>query len=59
MFTSNTELNDIRIIICLRKSEVTVKRISVSNFIEKMVEHGIPTEIINKPYVGSIMMHDK
>ena len=27
----NTELNDLRIIICLRKSEVTVKRSSVCN----------------------------
>ena len=27
----NTELNDLRIIICLRKSEIPVKRISVCN----------------------------
>ena len=37
----NNELNDLRIIICLRKSEVTDLRISVCNFIENMMEHGI------------------
>ena len=31
----NMELNDFRIIICLRKSEVTDERISVCNIIEK------------------------
>ena len=31
--TFNTELNDLRIIICLRKSEVTVQRISACNVI--------------------------
>ena len=35
------ELNDLRIIICLRKSEVTVERISVCNVIEKLLGHGI------------------
>ena len=46
----NTELNNLRIIICLRKSEVTVKRISVCKAIEKMMEHGIqclPCSFIN------------
>ena len=38
---SHTELNDMRIIICLRKSEVTIERISVCNVIEKLREHGI------------------
>ena len=38
---SNTELNDWRIIICLRNSEVTVEKISVCNIIEKLMEHGI------------------
>ena len=31
----NTQLNDLRKIICLRKSEVTVERISVCNVTEK------------------------
>ena len=30
-----------RIIICLRKSEVTIERISVCNVIENLMEHGI------------------
>ena len=37
----NTELNDLRIIICLRKSGVTVEIISVCNIIEKLMEYGI------------------
>ena len=37
----DTELNDLRIIICLRKSEATVERISVCNVIENLAEHGI------------------
>ena len=37
----NTELHDLRIITCLRKSEVTVEGISVCNDIEKSMEHGI------------------
>ena len=37
----DTELNDLRISICLRKSEVTVERISVCNAVEKLMEHGI------------------
>ena len=36
----NTELNDFRIIICLRKSEVSVESTSVCNVIEKMAQHG-------------------
>ena len=36
-----TELNDLKIIICLRKSKVTVERISVCNVIEILMEHGI------------------
>ena len=35
------ELNDLRIIICLRFSEGTVERISVCNIIEKLMERGI------------------
>ena len=35
------ELNGLRIIICLRKSEVTVEKISVCNDTEKVMEHGI------------------
>ena len=37
----NTELNDLRKNICLRKSEVSVERISVCNAIENLAEHGI------------------
>ena len=36
---NNIELNDFRIIICLRKSEVTVERISVCNDTEKLAYH--------------------
>ena len=32
----NTELSDVRIIISLRKSEITVERISVCNVTEKI-----------------------
>ena len=39
--TSNTELNDLRIIICLRKSEVAVEKNSVCNVNAKLMEHGI------------------
>ena len=39
--THNTELNDLRNIICLKKSEVSVERISVCNAIENLVEHSI------------------
>ena len=37
----DTELNDSRKIICLRKSEVSVERISVCNVIENLVEYGM------------------
>ena len=36
---TNSELNDLRITICLRKSGVSVERISVCNVTEKLVEH--------------------
>ena len=35
------ELNDLRKIMCLRKSEVSVERISVCNIIENLAEYGI------------------
>ena len=38
-FKYNTELNDLRKIICLRKSEVYVKKVSI--VFEKLLEHGI------------------
>ena len=38
------ELNDLRVIIYLRKSEVTFERISVCNVIEKVMEHGIQSD---------------
>ena len=37
----NTKLIDLRMIICLRKSEVSVEILSVCNVIEKLKEHGI------------------
>ena len=40
LFSFNTELYDLRIIICLRKSEVSVERILVFNVIENLMEHG-------------------
>ena len=36
----NAELNDLRIIVRLKKSEVTVERVSVCVVIEKLMEHG-------------------
>ena len=41
MIIINMEYNELRIIICLRKSEVTVERISVCNVTAKLMEHGI------------------
>ena len=40
-FQLDTELNDLKIMICLRSSEVTVDRNSVCNVTEKLMEHGI------------------
>ena len=40
-FNNNTELNVMRKIICLSKSEVTVERIAVFHVIEKLMEHDI------------------
>ena len=37
----NTELNDLRKIICLRKSEGSVKRFSVCDVIENLSERGM------------------
>ena len=37
----NTELHDLRKITCLRKSEVSVGRVSVCNVIENLVGHSI------------------
>ena len=41
IFTFNTKLNGLRTNILLRKSKVSVERISVCNVIENLVEHGI------------------
>ena len=41
VLTINTELNDSRINICLRKSEVSVEKTSVCNVIKILAEHGI------------------
>ena len=37
----NIELNDLRKNICLRKSDVSVERISVGNVTENLAGHGI------------------
>ena len=37
----NTEVNDLRKIKCFRKSEVSIKIISVCNVVENLAEHGI------------------
>ena len=39
--TYSTELNDLRVIVCLRKPEVTVVIISVCNVTVKLMEHGV------------------
>ena len=41
LLSCNHELDDTRKIICLRKSEITVERISVCNVTEKSMEHGM------------------
>ena len=38
--SQNTTLNDLRKIICSRKSEVSVERVSACNDIENLAEHG-------------------
>ena len=38
---NNTEFNESKKAICLRKSEVSVDRISVRNIIEYLAEHGM------------------
>ena len=45
-FLYNTELNDLRKIICLRKSEVSVDRISVC-YIKNLAEHCLPCSCTN------------
>ena len=42
MISCNTELNDLRNIVCLRNSEGSVERISVCNVIGNLVKHGMP-----------------
>ena len=41
VYTFNTELNYLRKIISLRKSEVSVEKISVCIVIENLAQHGI------------------
>ena len=53
--TSNTELKDLRITICSRKSEVTVERLSVCNVIEKMLEHG--THCLACSYTNDVIVY--
>ena len=40
-FVDNSQLNDVRTIICLRKFEVSVERISICNVIEKLADRGM------------------
>ena len=40
-YKKNTELNELRIPVCSRKSEVYVERISVCNLNENLAGHGI------------------
>ena len=46
---------DLRINICLRKSEVTAERISVCNVIEKLMEHGIHSSMLLYQLVELLM----
>ena len=41
----NTKLNDLRKNICLRKSEVSVERLSVCNVIENLAEYSWPIDL--------------
>ena len=52
--TYNTELNHLRIIICLRKSEITVGRISDCNAIEKLMEHTLSVSSSHRRSLSSL-----
>ena len=41
VYLYNTELNDLRKRVCLRKSKLSVESISGYNVIENLAEHGI------------------
>ena len=47
----NTKLNVLIKIICLRKSEVSVERISVCNVVENLAEHSIHSTMLLYQYV--------
>ena len=53
----NTELNDLRMIICVRKPEVFVERISVCFVNEKLVEHGLHVCHASMPVASWISNH--
>ena len=42
------ELNDLRKIICLKKSEISIERITVCNVTENMAEHGIHSMLLSQ-----------
>ena len=44
----------LRIIICLRKSKVTVERVSVYNVIEKLMEHGL--HCLPRSYTNDVLI---
>ena len=48
MVKNDFNINDLRKFICLRKSEVSVERISVCNVTENLAEHGIHRLIIDR-----------
>ena len=54
-FERKAELNELKllIVICLRKSEVTVERISVCNVIEKLMKHGV--HCLPCPYTNDVI----
>ena len=51
------QLNDLRIIICLRKPEVSVRRNSVCNVIENLAEHGI--HCLPCSYLSNVILTSK
>ena len=55
-YRQNTEINDLRKIICLRKPEVSVERISVCNVIENLAEHSIHCLLCFYSNVAIIML---
>ena len=51
----NTELNDLRKMICLGKTEVFVERMSVDKVIENLVEHGRLSAMLHQIFKDIIL----